>query len=448
MLPGFLHLDLSRGLKADMITAAMSQFLSSPDSIRSAFDALDLHEISWEFIDNASLGIKGRLLHFYVAHHLVSKNSTQSFKEKHALSKSAPLWDGHKIPKAQARISISVKNSLLQACLRGDHISLEELKKPFLGPKAPLEIAGLSLEIINSLQGDIFVEHNLSGPDALWLLCHLVMLTALVAKLDPKFISASTVYLSSELSDGNSLPKSIHNPTWLRHILREIPLIEVKEQKEADVLAAAFIKTLVGHFGARGSSVIHAMGIGLSQSSKAFSECLWCEATLPDTMSEVGKSNKARASFLYEACGHVAATTDMPALLATMSLHGAQCSSYYLVYGERNSQAYLMRFLVNNDRQREALEAFLIKGNAQHVSLKLVEHHELQKRLVSVPLGSGNKISSYRFHEYIYYERCVRVEPLVEDLDLYVQKTDYSRDVARSDLLMAWKKWRGFIIEN
>ena len=37
-------------------------------------------------------------------------------------------------------------------------------------------------------------------------------------------------------------------------------------------------------------------------------------------------------------------------------------------------------------------------------------------------MGTGNKTDSYRFYEYIYYENCVRVEPVPEDLDLYAAK--------------------------
>jgi hypothetical protein len=276
------------------------------------------------------------------------------------------------------------------------------------------------------------------------------MHAALLRALDPKFISCSKIYLSpGHINTQKSKTNQLHDQTWLRHILKHTPIVEVDEAIEADVLAAAFVKSLVGQFGARGDSIILDMGIGLSPTAKNFIEALWCEARLPDTMSEIGPSNSARSSHLFEVVGQISApTADMTALTATMSLHGAKSLSYHLVQSERNSSSYLMRFLVHHDRQKEALEAFLIKGNAQHVVIKAVECHELNKRLVSVPVGTGNKCDSYRFYEYIYYERCVRVEPLLEDLNLYAQKTNYSIDVSRSDLLMAWKKWRGQTVEN
>jgi len=280
---------------------------------------------------------------------------------------------------------------------------------------------------------------------ALWLLCHLVLLAALLSALDPKFVSASKICIGAEQRAelGPKKTQSLSDETWLRHVLQGVPIREVAEPLQADVLAAAFIKTLVGQFGPRGESTILAVGFGLSPCANTWTEALWCEASLPDTMSELGPSNRPRSNYLFEVTGQVSAATDMSAATAMMSLHGAKSLSYHLVHGERQGNAHLMRFLVNYDRHKEALEAFLIKAGAQHVTIKPVECHDLNKRLVSVPLGNGNKTSSYRFYEYIYYERCVRVEPLQEDLDLYVQKTDYSVDVARSDLLMAWKKWRG-----
>lgn len=452
MRPGFLHFDLRRALKADMMNAAMSKFLVSQACLREAFDSLGLKEISWEFVCDASFGVQGRVVQFYANNFLIScaasnpkipsRVNTRALWDKNTLEPKAPLVDIS---------NIAAQNKLVQACLAGERVSLEELKKPFLLQNASLEIAGLSLEILGNLECEVFVHQKLAGLDALWLLCNLVMHTALVAALDPKFLSASKIYVSPDLklpaNTSNTL--GLNDQTWLRNILRGIPCVEVDEDLEADVLAAAFVKSLVGQFGPRGDSVILDMGIGISPKSRAFTEALWCEASLPDTMTETGITNSPRSHYLFEVVGQIsAASADMISLSSAMSLHGAKSISYVLVQSEKNSLAYLMRFLVNHERQREALEAFLIKGNAQHVVMKAVECHELNKRLVSIPMGSGNKTDSCRFYEYIYYEHCVRVEPLPEDLDFYAQKTNYSIDVARSDLLMAYKKWRGQTVEK
>jgi hypothetical protein len=441
MLPGYLHFDLRRGLRADMLNAAMSQFLPSHESIRQAFDSLDLKEISWEFVDDTSESIKGRVVQFYVNNILVTHNKITNIAKKHKSTKA--IWDTNNqdIYKISSNLDPQEKinNYFIKSCLNQERISLNQIRKIFAHPSANLELAGVSLEILSNLECDLFVEQKLNGPDALWLLCNLIMLVALVAALDPKFLSATKIYVSSSTKDSQML----QNTTWLHHILRRVPTVEVDQNIEFDVLAAAFIKTLVGQFGPRGDSSVVSMSIGLSNSCKAYIECLWCEARFPDTISEIGINNKARLHHLYEVAGLVTATTDIVAFVATLSLHGAVSISYFLVHGEKQSTTYFVRFLVTHERYKEAVEAFLIKASAEHVTLKAVESHELAKRLVSVPLGHGNKMSAYRFYEYIYYERCVRVEPVQEDLNLYVKKTNYSVDVARSDLLMAWKKWRG-----
>ena len=449
MQPGFLHFDLRRALKADLMNAAMIKFLPSQDCIRQAFDSLCLQEITWEIVSDAYAGIRGRVVQFYANETLISSSCCHT--QTKPRSKQQARWNNQTREYSfNADTSpLYAHNKLIAAALAGEPISLAELKKPFLLPTANLEMAGLSLEILSHLECDIFVEQKLAGLDALWLLCNLVTHTALITALDPKFLSASKIYLSSNLvTQPESHILDLRNTTWLRYILQKIPLVEVAEDIEADVLAAAFVKSLVGQFGPRGESVILDLDIGISPSSKAFCEALWCEAKLPDTMNEVGPTNAPRSHHLYEVVGHIsAASADMTSLSSAMSLHGAKSISYQLVQSEKNTLVYLMRFLVNYERQKEALEAFLIKGNAHAVVIKAVECHELNKRLVSIPLGNGNKTDSYRFYEYIYYDRCVRVEPLLEDLDSYAQKTNYSIDVCRSDLLMAWKKWRGQTVE-
>ena len=205
---------------------------------------------------------------------------------------------------------------------------------------------------------------------------------------------------------------------------------------------------LLGQFGARGKSTILQVGLGFSSQAiheDYHVEALWCEAHLPKSQVDCGTQNDARLTFGHLVSGMVPATTDISELCKTLSLHGAMSISWQLVHGEKSHTYYSVTFTCNDCDKHHAVEAFLIKGGAFHTSSHVVEHHELNKRLVAVPIGSGNKKSSARFQEYIYYDKIVRVEPLQEDLDSYVENTDYSMDVARGDLLLAWKKWRGRI---
>lgn len=263
-------------------------------------------------------------------------------------------------------------------------------------------------------------------------IAELVALCAQVTFVDPKFISSSKIHISSTA------------PTM--DTLVGLPVVEIDEELLMDDLAIAFLKTVVGTFGARGEHSL--LKVGKSQDENGFLNALWCEASLPESMNECGPSNKARFRSSFEVCGLTPASMDMNQLSTSLSLHGATSLSWHLVYGEKGQSFYRLKFLVNSDDKQDAIEAFLIKGEALQVSAKAVEHHELNRRQVFIPMGTGNKTYSMRFWEYLYYDKIVRVSPLKEDLDQYIIKTDYSADVARSDALLAWKKWRGRAFED
>jgi hypothetical protein len=448
MLPGFLHFDLRRGCTADMLVSSMAALLGDTDGINGTFKALGLPEISALVVKDSISGLKGQVVQFYVNGQLLKRGNGPRKITPLMNEKLRPRWHFDEAPENYDRKEISYSgNPFLQDCLNGVHISLKKLSEPFLNPKIKPEVSALAIKILENLNCDQFIEQKLSGEDALWLFCHLAGLVSEINSLDPKFISATRIHIFSQAPTPKLPPTlDLSHPVWLRQVMYQLPTNEMNEIVYADVLALAFIKTLAGHFGPRGESTILQVGIGLSPTidhlAYHFIEALWCEASLPSSINEIGPSNRPRFASLFEATGTVLATTDMAALITMMSLHGAKSLSYVLVQSEKNSSAYLVRFVVNDEYKREAIEAFLIKGNAKDLSLSTVEHQELNKRIVNVPLGSGNKTSSARFYEYIYLDKTVRVEPLKEDLDNYVKSTDYSIDVARGDLLMAWKKWR------
>jgi hypothetical protein len=455
MLPGYLHFDVRQGLKADMLNGSMSALLSDHQCVRDAFDALDLKDITFVVGEHTARNMKGRMVHFYVGTHLINADHSKEIT-KPLLSKVSPRWDCYGVHKINSNDnngeapcfdSLLPRNDFLRACLYGESINLKHFQELFLLEKIKPSVAALALKILKNLESSIFEEFLLSGKDALWFFCHLLMLCVQVDALNPKFISASKLYFGENRTPCNKIDNtlSIFNETWLKSVVSTMPVIEIDESIEVDVLAIAFLKALAGQFGARGESTIMHIGVGYSAWSingLGHIEALWCEARLPDSMNECGIHNNARLSFVYEISGMVPAMTEMPYFCSTLSLHGAVSISWHLVSGEKSATFYQVKFFCRDDEKRDAVEAFLIKGSAYDVSVRLVERHELNRRLVSVPMGTGNKTSSIRFVEYIYFDKTVRVEPLKEDLDHYVQKTDYSVDVARSDLLLAWKKWR------
>lgn len=277
------------------------------------------------------------------------------------------------------------------------------------------------------------------------LIPKLVLLVTLIDKLDPKYISATkiNIYLGH-----NRQPQDIKQELILRNLLCMIPSCEVDYPVPIDVVAVAFLKVLVGHFGIRGDSVILQTAQAWSDNGEHVLEALWCEASLPDTISELGPSNAVKIKFSYYVQGLVSASLEISSIISMLSLHGARTISSYLVQGERAQNFYTVTFVVHEDYKREVLEAFLVKGSALGVIVVPCEHHQLNKRTVSLPLGTGNKTSSANFTEYIYLNKIVRVEPCKEDLEKYLEKNNYHIDVARSDLLKLWKKWREYIIEE
>jgi hypothetical protein len=453
MLPGYLHFDVRRGLSADMLNASLIRFLPDGDFLKDIFISLGLNEINFVVTENVFSGLKGNIVHFYFKDELISL-AQKNLLLKISPHKNTPMWD----KKKSQRIGLDCQNlnkpptvyenDFLQSCLHGEAIHIKELKNIFLNKPIKSSIAALAIKILQELECLNFLEQKVNGKDALWLFCHLVMFSAQIDILDPKYISASKICIGEKKNIPiRSKELSVHNDVWLDHMLSMMPIIEVKESIEIDVLAVACIKALANHVGARGECRVLEIGIGrnshTTNDTDFFIEALWCEAKLINSMKECGPSNSWQSTSVYEISALIPTHREISQLASMISLQGAVSISWHLVYEEKNITSYCMRFFCSDLEKRKLIEAFLIKGEARDVTVRIVERHELNRRLVCVPIGAGNKTSSIRFYEYIYYDKTVKVEPVKEDLDQYVEKTNYGIDVARGDLLLMWKKWRG-----
>lgn len=450
MQPGFLHLDLRRGCSADALLSSLLALLENTEPLDHAFKALGFSQIKTVIVKDAINGIKGHVVQFYIDNRIIKPEQNIAPLVKPCGSLQKPQWNRSKSAKVVlADPAPSSMHPFLAACLNNEKIKLNDLKNIFISAPIKPELSAIAVKILEQLTTDRFTEQHLLGRDALWMLCHLIGLVAVLDALDPKFISATTIHVpvASVKNEDHLTP---FHQTWLNEVLVTLPTYETNAAIHLDVVALSFVKTLAGHFGTRGESALLQLGIGFSplidHLHPYYCEALWCEARLPESMTELGGFNQPLISYRYEVSGLVPAFLDIGSLIASMSLHGAQASSAVLVHTERNANAYLFRFTVSDEQKREALEAFLVKGHAQAVSMNTIEYHELTKRLVNVPLGQGNKTSSARCYEYTYLDKIVRVEPHADDILAYATSSDYSIDVARSDLLMAWKKWRGKVV--
>ena len=456
--PGYLHLDVRCGLKADMINASLNALIGDEEMLKKVFDDAGLSEISLVSSKSTARGIKGSLLHLYHGGQLIEPLRAKPYRaQKCSISGASPIWHGDGTDaggEGSQRGSTEVDAPVQPSCLMGEFIDIAQIERFFRGQKKlDPAICHMAIHVLSHLHCPHFQERKLDGLDGLWLLCHLLMLCAQITILDPKFITASDIYVKRRpkpLDLASSL--KLNDDLWLDHVSTGIAVCEIEDDRDIDVLALAFLKAISSSFGPRAQGTITRVSIGISghsaRESLGFVESLWCEAKMPKSMVEHGLSNQARATFKHQISGLVSATTDMIDLSSALSLHGALKINWHLVQGERNVPLYRVEFHCSDDDLRESVEAFLIKGQAFMVCTNVIESHEMNRRLVCVPMGSGNKVWSARFYEYIYYDKTVRVEPLAEDLDEYVKKTCYSVDVARSDLLMAWKKWRGRIAKE
>lgn len=424
MVPGYLHFDASSGLTAPLLNAAMADLLRDQQCLREALRVLDLEAIEVAIAEEQSY-VRGASVRF--------------------------SYEGQAFEMIDAALC-PIKNPFLKACLASESVDLSFLFEPFTNSRLDPRISALAFKILEHLKSPRLVEPKLKGADGLLLFCHTLMLAAQLRALDPKLVTASPLHWGiagrGTVSCGSIL--RLDDPLWISDTLRGLPFSEVEGEVALDALALAFIKSVSGLFGPRGACRVLQLGIGFAKhgAAKALLEASWCEASIPDTISELGPSNKAKYFPLLEVSGLVPAGFDMPSVVSMLSLHKAMTITFHMVHGEKNVDFHLVRFLIKYEHKKDALEAFLLKAAASNVTLSAVESHELNKRMVLVPLGHGNKSSSARFFEYIYYDKCVRVEPWKEDLEAYVKKTDYSVEVARADLLMAWKKWRGRAVED
>lgn len=420
MPPGFIHFEGRRGISADALLASMVGFVPDLGSLKQALTSLGLQDITIHLGSAEVHGVQGRVIHFYYENFLISPLAKCNEK----------LYQTKVTPK---------QHELIQCLIADQSISLKDLKRLFLDKRLKPAVSALAIKILEHLETPINKDHMLLAHEAMWIFCHVLGLVVIIDLLDPKFISSSHLQIGQPPQ--SSCQSALTDPIWIDHILINTPALFTEENVHTDVVALAFMKTVCGHFGPRGMSCI--LDVSIGHGFLSLSEALWCEASIPASMVECGPMNKAKVASMYEVKGYIKPTYDMPHLASIMAVHGAQFFTWHLVHGEKMQTFFESRFLCSEPDKQEAIEAFLVKAGAQKVSLLVIEQHELNRRLVSLPMGHGQKTFSVRFYEYLYYDKIVRAEAVDEDVEAYIQKTNYSPEVARGDLLMAWKKWRG-----
>lgn len=439
MKPGYLHFDLRRGLTADMLIASM---IFSKKHTLDIFNSLNLKDISISIDQDAALDMKGLSVRFYINNQPIDG---RSFKADKNFTPKNYIW--HDKDTKITKTNLNCKNTFLHHLAMNEQTSLPEIKNFILSHDLKPEITNLAVKIIDELSCPLFVEQKLGGRDALWLICHVLMLCGQLDFLDPKYVSANRISLGQSKTNSSKL----NSLDIIHHILLGTPFNEIKDNVPADIVAAAFLKVVVGHFGLRGLSTILNIGVGISSAlghEQSLIIAHWCEAEFPNSINDLGKLSGAKIKNSYEMSALVPTRQSMDHLALLLAKSGAEHIYWHHVNTMDGQSFYEVRFMAHGDDKKRTIETLLLRADASGVRIVNAEEHELSHRIAAASLGSGNKKSSLRFKEYIYYSDIIRAEPLKQDLDEYMDTTGYSMDVARADLLMAYKKWRQKISES
>lgn len=393
MKKGYIHFDLRKGLKADMLNAALAGFLPDISGLNNFFKAIGLKDIRAELKKGFCFDQNGQALRFIY-------------------------------PKPSQEKTFNIRD------LREDLKDLD-LKKRYLN---------LIDKIIDTIGLEDHKNHKIGFEEKGYFLLNILTFAYLLEEIDPKYLSSTPIFISS---------KNDYGPI-IKALLLNCPIVEIGDDViPIDILGLGIIKAFSASFQSRGLSLINAISYGFSDAEKYSSvEAQICEVDYPKTISERGLLRKANIEQLLELSFLVENQVDIKELAKDLFLHGARSINYWLVHTKDGEVAFRLTLVVKASKKTEIIEASLIKAKATELFLRPLESHSLKKRKVSVPLGTKNKTENYIFEEYLYGDKILRVDPLKEDLDLYIKKTNYPPDVARSDLYMAWRKWRGRVFEE
>lgn len=257
----------------------------------------------------------------------------------------------------------------------------------------------------------------------------LVKFCLLLTDLDPKAISATKIPLS--------FAPDYTKRTVLFKLSDSVPVYEQEwPAPSCDMIGLALLKTCVAHFGARGESRLIKMGLGVNPEVRA----LLCEPAPLATRQTVGVSAEPRISSLVE----VSALITNPNLISELThrLNQIGCKKVWAtqVLEQGTQPKSLLTVIASEADQHQVVEVLLILGGACEVFLHLTEQHSLQKRTVSVTLGTVQKQRTCRVVESLWGDRVLRADPLSEDLISLSKATGNPQEIVRADVLSAWKK--------
>jgi uncharacterized protein (DUF111 family) len=194
-----------------------------------------------------------------------------------------------------------------------------------------------------------------------------------------------------------------------------------------DAAGLALLKTCVSSFGPRSESVLLKLGTAHKPPLRA----LWCQREL---------SANTKNSRLVELSAIISNHHLISELMHRLHQLGAK-KTWTTAISEQGTEARtLVTTITTEHDQPRATEMLMIMGEASEVFARIIEQERLSKRMISVVLGKSQKQQVCRVTEYLWGEKILRADPLLEDLQALSKTTGHPQDVMRADVLSAWKK--------
>jgi hypothetical protein len=468
--PGMVHFDVTQGCSAELLNGAMADLGLSLDPSAQALRALGMTYVQpLKRSESAGrvFGVSVDFVHDSGAS-LLSKEPSgpRSHRYEAAARKHSPRWhraqpasDEHKpadneAPKVTNEFDAHRQEvSTLDQWLRGKKVSFEDmLSQVKMAELAPIPSAlaqktlGFLANTLQQAHGSEAAPVLLEGQRAVRILCDVVTFATLLTQLDPLEVTSTRVPLSWPLHTHEDDP--IDERGWVLALSEDLPVYEQEwPAPYSDVVGLALLKCAVSHFGVRGESRLLQTGVGVSKSfgePKLLARALWCEPTQIATRTVEGQAANPKVAPLVQIKGIIGHGVDAQELIRRVSSLGGRSivTEQKLelgVYPKTCLSIVSPYFDVE-----KIIEALLVTGECTEISTSFIEQHALAKRTVAVPFGRGQKQQQCRVIEWLWGERVLRAEPLAADLSALVAATGYAQEVLRGDVLMSWKKWRGF----
>lgn len=249
----------------------------------------------------------------------------------------------------------------------------------------------------------------------------------LISQLDPKAVTATRIPIAYH----PQVPRTV---SYIK-LTQDLPIFECEYPgANTDIASLALLKVCVSRFGPRGESTLRKIGLATNPEVRA----LWCENL--NISSRASESETPHAYPLIELQCQLGDSGTLEELVHRLNQIGAKRIWTYPVQDRAKNPKTSLTLICSETDKPDLIETLLILGQAEQVQTRQIEQHALQKKTVSVTLGKQQKLKVCRVVEFLWGDKILRAEPLLEDLTSISQSTGQLQEIVRADVLAAWKK--------